>query len=239
VAAPRPVVTIGLHGSASTWVYNVAREVLAAAFGDASVTTCFVNTSADLPDETTLRGRHLVCKTHGWPELPAFSRATNAAILLSVRDPRDAVVSLMRRFASPYEVCVRGVALDCQYAAWCAASGHPMLRYEDRFFDNFSTVTTLARHLAAPVSDAAAARIFATYATDAVRAFADAVPSLPPERLAGDGKTLVFDNVTQIHRTHIGDGRVGKWRDHLTAPRQAALTRHFAPFLDRFGYKAG
>jgi hypothetical protein len=78
-----------------------------------------------------------------------------------------------------------------------------------------------------------------TWVYNVVRAFAAAVPTLPPGRLAGDGKTLVFDNVTQIHRTHIGDGRVGKWRDHLTPQQQRALTRHFAPFFERFGYQAG
>lgn len=235
---PRVVLTLGIHGSASTWVFNVARELLAEALGADAVASCFANTCNELLAERAILGRHVVCKTHGWPGLDVFAHLTGATVALSVRDPRDAVVSLMRRFASPFDVCIRGIAQDCRYVLWCAEAGHPMLRYEDGFFDDPATVVTLARHLGVPAGDAATARIFATYGTQAVRAFAASVASLPADRLVGDGKDLLFDRVTQIHRTHIGDGRVGKWRDQLTAQQQADLTRLFAPFLDRFGYPA-
>jgi len=62
------------------------------------------------------------------------------------------------------------------------------------------------------------------------------VPGLPAERLKGDPTADLYDEVTQIHRGHIGDGSVGKWRHQLTAEQQEALTAHFAPFLAKFGY---
>lgn len=233
------VLTVGVHGSASTWTYNVARELLAAAFGAEAIAVCFANTLDDLLAEPRALGRRVVCKTHGFPRLDVFAHVAQARLIATVRDPRDAVLSLMQRFGSPLEVAVRGLAQDCTYAAWCAAAGHPVLRYEDRFFEQPAAVQLIARHLGVAVSEADMARIFAAYRTDAVRALAASVPDLPAERLVSDGRTFQFDRVTQIHRTHIGDGRVGKWRERFDAAAQAELSRVFAPFLARFGYPPG
>ncbi len=92
----------------------------------------------------------------------------------------------------------------------------------------------IADGLKLPLATEAIEGIFARYGTEAVRAFTQTLDSLPPERLVKTEQT-VMDSVTQIHRTHIGDARSGKWRD-LPGPAQAELTRLFKPFLDQFGY---
>jgi len=236
---PRVVITLGLHGSASTWVFNVARELMVEAFGADAVLACFGGVGNEVLGERAVLGRHLVTKMHGTPNVDVFAYLTDARVLVSVRDPRDAVVSLMRRFGSQFEPCARAIAQDCQYALLCAEAGHPVLRYEDAFFEDPAMVARIACHLGVTVSNAAAARIFGAYRTDAVRTFAATVPSLPPERLASNGKDLLFDRVTQIHRTHIGDGRVGKWREVLAPEQQALFSRTCGPFLERFGYAPG
>lgn len=237
--APRLVLTLGLHGSASTWGYNVARELMAAAFGADAVAACFANTLDELLAETRALGRRVVCKTHGFPRLDVFAHLTQARIVTTVRDPRDAALSLMERFGSTLDVAVRAVAQDCHYAAWSAAAGHLVLRYEDGFFDAPDAVGRVADHLGLRVAAAEAARIAAAYRTDAVRAFAATVADLPAERVVSQGSVFLFDRLTQIHRTHIGDGRVGKWREKFALPLQAELARVFAPFLSRFGYPPG
>ena len=35
---------------------------------------------------------------------------------------------------------------------------------------------------------------------------------------------------------HIGDARIGKWREGFDGEVGSALTHHFFPFLLRFGY---
>ena len=236
MAPPILTLTLGLRGSASTWAYNVARELLEAACGTEQVLACFANTQADLLGETRALGRRVVCKTHGFAGLDVLAHLAQARLVTSVRDPRDAVLSLVERFASPLDVAVRGVSETCQAAAWCAASGHLVLRYEDRFFDDPAAVGRLARHLGLAPDPAAEARIFAAWRTEQVRAFAATVAALPAERVVSDGRVFLFDKLTQIHRTHIGDGRVGKWRDRLDPATAGELTRLFAPFLARFGY---
>ena len=44
-----------------------------------------------------------------------------------------------------------------------------------------------------------------------------------------------MDPVTQILGPHIGDSRIGKWRD-LPMPFQTEMERVFRPFLGRYGY---
>ncbi len=237
-SAPRVVITLGLHGSASTWVFNVARELMVEALGDAAVLACFGGVGNEVVGERAVLGRHLVTKMHGTPNVDVFAYLTDARVLISVRDPRDAVASLVHRFGSEFEPCARAIAQDCRYALLCAEAGHPVLRYEDGFFEQPATVARIAGHLGLTVSGAAVARIFSAYRTEAVRAFAATVPSLPPERLASNGPDLQFDRVTQIHRTHIGDGRVGKWRERFSPEQRALLARLFAPFLEPFGYAA-
>jgi hypothetical protein len=236
--APRVVITMGLHGSASTWAFNVARELITTTVGADAVLSCFGAGPAALLAQEGILGRHLVCKTHGWPNLHVFAYLTSAVVIVTVRDPRDCVLSLMERFQESLSNSVAGITRDCLSATHCADAGYPVLLYEDRFFDDPATVQAIARHLGVEVSDAVADDIFNRYRTEEVRAFAAEVETLPSERLEGDGKPLLFDRVTHITRTHIGDGRVGKWRERFDPPHRAALARHFAAFLSRFGYSS-
>jgi hypothetical protein len=47
---PRLVATIGLHASASTWVFSVVRELMIAALGDAQVLTLYADELGQVPD---------------------------------------------------------------------------------------------------------------------------------------------------------------------------------------------
>jgi hypothetical protein len=233
---PRLVLAVGVRGSASTWAFNVARELMEAALGAAAVTPCFVNTPDDLAAAQAGGAACVVCKTHGVAGLDRMARQDGARVIITVRDPRDAVLSLIERFGTPPQVALRGVAESCNAVLGCTAQHWPVLRYEDGFFARADTVALLARHLGLDVAAAEVARIFAAWRTEAVRAFAATVPTLPAGRLVDDGGIFCFDRLTQVHRTHIGDGRVGKWRERFAPKAQAELGRVFAPFLDRFRY---
>lgn len=235
---PVHVIATGVHGSASTWVFNVAREVMTEAYGPDAVHPCHLASmpkpgSAWLPE-----GRHAVIKTHGWPGLPAFAGQLQAAGVVSVRDPRDAILSLMQRFGETFQRAMQGVTQDWRSALECRRLGFPVLVYETRFFEIPRTVHWLARHIGVTVSDTAAARIFHTYSTGAVRQFAAAVADQPPETRDGSGD-FWFDRVTQITNRHIGDGQTGKWRTGLAEAERLAATQYFQPVLEAFGYDTG
>ncbi len=232
---PDVVATVGLHGSASTWVFNVARELVAAAAGEDRVLTLYADEPGQLPDEAARRGKHVVVKSHqGSLELDAWLQDQGAPIILSLRDPRDACLSMAQRFAAPLQHTARWLANDCRRVARLAEQGHPYLRFEDRFFDEPASVARMAARLGMASDPALTDAIFARYRTEAVRDFSRRLEALPPERLTMVGP-FRMDRITQILAPHIGDARTGKWRD-LPASVQLELTRWFRPFLDRFGY---
>jgi len=232
---PSVVATIGLHASASTWVFNVARELLIASVGDDQVITLYADKLEQLPDAAARAGRCLVIKSHaGSADLDAWLAKASARLFLSVRDPRDACISMSQRFAVQLGHTVRWIADDYNRLLRLAPQGHQLLRYEDRFFDTPTSVERLASQLGLRVAPAVIETIFARYRTEAVRAFAQTLPDLPPDRITMVG-SAPMDRVTQILGPHIGDARSGKWRD-LADPLQAELTRMFGPFLARFNY---
>ena len=229
---PKLVATVGLHGSASTWVFNVARELMIAACGQQQVLAAYTDETGGIPDAD---GRSLVVKSHhGSPGLDAWLRQAGALILLSVRDPRDAAISMTQRFSAPLTHTVQWLMADCARMLPLAAAGHPVFRYEDRFFEDEAAALRLAALLGLDLEADVIARIASKFGTEAVRRFTQTLDELPPERVVRSDVT-VFDTVTQLHRTHIGDARSGKWRA-LAPAVQVEITRRFEPFLRAFGY---
>ena len=236
IAAPRLVATIGLHGSASTWVFNVARELMVAAFGADRVTSLFAEDAARVAIHEPSR-RHTIVKAHrGGNGLEALLWMARAPIFLSIRDPRDAFLSMAQRFKVPVAQCAAAVAADCGFVHRWADEGHLTLRYEDHFYKDPATVLHLANGLGIDVAPDVRQAIFDRYRTDTVRAFARTVADLPPDRLVVNPVTM-NDALTQIHATHIGDGQVGKWKTLLDDRKKADAAALFAPFLKRFGYE--
>ena len=234
---PAPVIaTIGLHASASTWVFNIVRELVIGAVGGDNVVALYADKVDQLPDTAALAGRHLIVKSHhGTPELDTWLAERAVPIILSVRDPRDACISMAQRFRRPLQHTAVWLANDCAHLTRLATPGRLLLRYEDRFFDDVTSVARLAAAIGVGAPHALTQVIFARYRTDAVRQFAATLADLPPERVQMVGD-IRMDPVTQILAPHIGDGRDEKWYD--LAPRaQVELTRFFGPFLDRFEYE--
>lgn len=233
-APPRLIATAGLHGSASTWVFNVARALLIDALGEAQVVSLYAERAEELPLEQPGALAVLV-KTHqGGASLDA--KLEQAAVVLSIRDPRDAAISMAQRFGAPLARAAGWLAADCERMARLTDGRRLLLRYEDRFFDDPAAPGRVARALGLAPSPETLAEISARFTTGAVRDFARAMDDLQPGRVhRANGVTV--DTVTQIHRTHIGDARTGKWRD-LPPEEREGLTAFFHAFLDCFGYAA-
>jgi hypothetical protein len=234
---PLIVATIGLHGSASTWVFNVVRELLIDRFGEDRVMACYADQVAQIPKDEERAERHLVIKSHhGSVPLDDWLSSVGARVILSIRDPRDASISTAQRFEVPLSRATLWIQNDCHRLARVAPNAHLVLRYEDRFFDDRNTVFQLSRLLGFDVKGDTAAAIFTRYDTEAVRAFAGTLATLPAARLTKVGP-FTMDRITQILGPHIGDARSNKWRE-LPEERQQSMTLRFKSFLEQMGYPA-
>jgi hypothetical protein len=236
-SVPRLIATVGLHGSASTYVFNVVRELVVATVGTGNVLALSAEDVSELFSQPALENRYVVLKSHrggaGWD---ALIWLTQAPVFVSIRDPRDAALSLALRFNEPLDKAVQALGADCRRAVRCADAGQMVLRYEDRFFEDRGLPAQWAEKLGLAVDPAVCRSVAHRYSTAEVRSFAAALGELPPDQVIKTAQTR-FDRVTQIHRTHIGDARVGKWRELLAPDARAQITRYFEPFLARFGYE--
>ena len=233
--SPLLVATIGLHGSASTWVFNVARELLISHFGEASVLTYYADQIGQIPDDAARAGRHLIIKSHhGSPALDDWLRKAGARIVLSIRDPRDASISMAQRFKAPLLRATQWLQNDCHRVMRVVQNSSLLLRYEERFFEKPESVLRLTDAIGIEPKKEDIGPIFARYRTAAVREFAASLASLPPERLTKVGP-FAMDTVTQILAPHIGDTRSEKWRE-LSQTTQRLTTAHFQSFIEAMGY---
>jgi len=227
------IITIGLHASASTWVFNIVRELLIAAHGADQLVAAYADETDKIPPAD---GRHRLIKSHhGSPGMDAWLATAPVRMILSIRDPRDAAISMAQRFDAPLAHTAHWLLTDTERMRRLATGTAPVLRYEDRFFDRPETVATLAAHLGLDVPADIQAAIFARYTAAAVRAFTRTIADLPPERIAMVGDSPM-EITTQLHRRHLGDTTSLKWHS-LPADQQRELTRLYRRFLIRFGYQ--
>ncbi len=202
----------GVYASGSTYAFNILRE-LARRGGD--VTTRFVNTiqdTAGLDD-----GRYAVKSHDVPPEVAARLAELASGIVVTLRDPRDAVTSLMRYQNFPFDLALDWVGRSARFAAIVAQRpGALALRYEDGFCDLPATVTRLAAHFGIDADEAACTAIFAGLRRSALEAAIARFPTRDDVKIdprSGD----IEDPATQWHRHHAGrDGAIGRWRHALT-----------------------
>lgn len=235
-APPRVIATVGLHGSASTWVFNIVREAAIAALGPDSVLAVHAEEMGQVPDAAGLGGRCLVLKSHhGSPGFGTWLDTVQPPVILSIRDPRDAAISMALRFKVPLHRTVRWIARDCEWVVRLASRAHVLLRYEQRFFEDRGVAAALVQGLGLRLDAGVIDAIFARYSLAATRDFTRDLARLPAGRLVVEGD-FVMDSVTRLHRSHIGDAESGKWLE-LPAQMQGELAGFFAGFLQRFGYE--
>jgi hypothetical protein len=131
------VLCASLPSSGSTWLFNAVAELLrhtAVAAQPDQVAQFYADRMADFPELVEMPD-YLVVKTHtADAPLRLLWRIAGGPLLITVREPRDAVASLMSRFGFPFDIALKNV----QDAAACmvdlAAFGASLiLRYEDRF----------------------------------------------------------------------------------------------------------
>lgn len=236
VGDPEIVVCLGLPRSGSTWVYNVARELLGRRYPEGPI-ACGFSDDFSAPASTGPRAvRCFLIKAHNpTAHFRALLGSTSVRLLISIRDPRDAVASLMQGFRLPFHDAAGAVYSSAKALVSIARCRHDLLlRYEDGFPDQIRTVQRIAAALGCKEEAPVLGRIH----DDLSRARVS-------QKLRELGRQGAFrpapafttwDPLTQWHPDHLGDGRVGKFAQSLTTAQKRRLEQHFACFMSQFSY---
>jgi hypothetical protein len=230
---------LGMFSSASTWTFNVVREIAVALSPDSPPRAQFLDFDDPLPAFDEERSA-LIVKTHGSSVARALGRRAEG-IVITLRDPRDAVVSLMQSNKLPFEVALRMT----EVSAWTCVPfiKHPrsvLFRFEDRFFEDPATIGRIAALFPDELPKSESARIFAALGRGAVDAFIAGMDGKPTTQSAFNAVTGQHDVVnvaTGWHKHHAGrTGKVGRWHRDLTDFQMRAIEHRMRPWMERVGY---
>jgi hypothetical protein len=92
-----------MFSSASTWTFNLVREIASSLAPDRPGVPVFLDVADALPGHDD---GCLIVKTHGTVIACELGRRAEA-IVVTIRDPRDTIVSLMRHNGLPFEIVPR------------------------------------------------------------------------------------------------------------------------------------
>jgi len=206
-----------MYASASTWIFNVVRQTCLA---DPAlpVQTDFVSEKIDLSTLENSAARH-VLKSHEIANEAVIAELAKltSRFIITIRDPRDAVTSLMVYHHYEFGRALTHVQKAARLCVRFAGDERAMiLTYESNFFDDPGTLDRIAGHLGLCLTGSDRDRIFASNRRSEVEkhiAGLDCLPGALRERNSGD----LLDPVTHWHSYHAGrDGEIGRWKRILT-----------------------
>jgi hypothetical protein len=215
----------------------VVQKLAAVLVPDCPVVPHFVNDSLDRLDPSA---GTLVVKSHATTVAEELARRARA-IIITIRDPRDSLASMMAHNNVPLEIALNVISASARLCARYASHERAMLlRFDDRFFDDPATIRKLASLFDGALSDADARRIFSEMRREEVERFIAAMDERPTvttyfNEIIGADDTL--DEITGWHKHHAGRrGEDGRWRRELAASEVAAIELRLRKWMERFGY---
>ncbi len=230
------VLCAGLFSSGSTWVFNVARQLLRLDTGSSRIVSIYADAISDAQEADIAEADVLVIKSHQpSATLRALSRLAGMRMLVTVRDPRDAVVSLMTRFEMPLGAALPTIMESSRaIAALRARTDALVLRYEDGFTESRETVDAIAAYLGLTITGAQGDAIHNALTPASVR---ETIASFAARGIF-DGRPpfTAFEPETHWHLNHVGDRQVGKWRQALNDADAARILYATREFRAAFGY---
>ena len=230
---PLRILAAGMVGSGSTFLYNVAREILQADPRRPTLATYADEWSAAYESR-----HHLLLKSHwGLRALAPLAESGKLRPILTVRHPGDCICSDMERFGFPFDFSLKRVELSLRFAGLLRPLPDTLLfRYEDRFTSGSATAALLAAEFGIRLDSERLSAISRKYDAAGTRAYADRLDSLPSLFRSPDNANDVWCPTTQIHRGHIGKLVSGRWRN-LPPAQQREIADFCGEEAAPFGYE--
>jgi hypothetical protein len=231
--AARIVLCAGLQSSGSTWLFHVVIGLISK--HNKSVVPFFADSLDSFPEVPTDTD-YLVVKNHApHGSLLKLAALTEAPILMTIRDPRDSVSSLMTRFSYTFADAERVVAASAAALEQVGSrQANVLLRYEDAFFDDIQTVKKVASHLGLRVSQKVMQEVFNGLTPQMVRG---KIAELQKKGIFGEGRDPArYDPKTLWHLGHIGTRKSGQFSTTLSPSQQISVAIATRGYCREFNY---
>jgi len=231
---------LGMYSSGSTWVYNVTRQIAASVDPTKPVQGHFVSVVADVM-AMDQPGRSHIVKSHEVDDEVSILEISKRAdaIIITIRDPRDAVTSLMFYQARDFDQSLSLVEKSARLCARFAGDQRSLLlRYETGFIDDMATLDRIAESFHQPLPATERTQIFASTRRAAIEALIAELPRQPVKLINASRPDHLADPVTHWHTHHAGrTGEIGRWRRMLTKVQASEVGRLLGDWMDRFSYQ--
>ena len=231
------VLCAGLYSSASTWAFNVIADLLRGS-GRARLITIYADDLSNNVAKFIEPSECFVIKSHmPGASIRALQADTMLPAVITIRDPCDAVTSLMLRFGQDFEGALNAVSRSAANLLALQHQSKPMvLRYECGFTASDAAIAGIAAYLGIVVDKGQIDQLLRRFASSAVR---DRIANLLSKGvLSGKNPLLEWEEGTHWHPFHVGDGRIGKSKDVLSARQIDATIRATSAFCTFYGYPA-
>ncbi len=220
------VAIAGMPRSASTFSFNIARELL----GDTgSVVAISDNT---LNPELAGDADHLIIKTHN-PDQPLMDMIAGKTIpcLCTYRKPEDAIASWVRTFGGTAE---SATAIVESWLKWHVILHDKVLNlsYEQIETNQLDTITRIQLYLTGREDLSQAEKLNETYQKSALK---DRTDALQKNDDTTDIGFSYYDNKTFFHRRHISSIRSIAAEDEFSPSQISTIRNQLIKYIDSNG----
>ena len=188
--------------------------------GRTGVKTVYLDEMNETASQEFRGAEFILAKSHSpRPSLRSLIDPARFPVIVTLREPRDAVASMMLRWNIGFDLALDRVRRSA--AALAAFADCPALRfrYEDGFTTDGRCIDAVANLLGVTLTAANRAALLADLTPEKVK---QRIESWRQAGILGRGAPdAEFEPETHWHLDHVGDGRVGKWR-RVLGPVQAA-----------------
>jgi hypothetical protein len=239
------VICNGVIRSGSTWSFNVCRllghllarrrrEVFAGAYLSAEILDRFLTNDVDA------RKGPAVIKAHEiGPLALEWIRTGRAKAVCTVRDPRDCVASDIAFWGAGFETSVGRVTLSLKFISSCCDFGRTLfVRYEEMMDNRRAEIAKIANYLRIPVGPAEIEWIDRRTDIRSSEEICRELMTRPAKETEKISNNHRRDPITLLHDNHLGSGKVGRWKEDLTAEQGRVLTQLFNRSLNALGYSS-
>lgn len=227
-------ITGGMFGAGTTWTFNILRN---ASLGRRQSVFSTYAEDITLALVSKLHSHDvLILKGHMLGEQSSeFVRLGIAKLFAPVRDPRDAICSLMNRFDYSFASALRSVAHSAENILTTQINlPHLALRYEDGFMNEVHSVEKICAFLGWGISKQDAHDLLEELRPEKVKSL---IKRLEEDRtIARTRPKYSADKETSWHPNHVGDMKIGKYHSQLSSRQLEQANERLRKFIEHFGY---